>query len=206
MKLTLIAPQATAGARDASFGDPVAGDAGLGDPVIGDLGLGEPVFGGAGELPAAAGVLLHRGGPVYCAPDPVSRRVAAGAASDPVVLDALRGPDFGSWTGLALQQVVERDPAGLQAWLSDPAAAPHGGESLAVHLARIGDLLETTAWPERGAALVAPAATVRAGCVHALGAPPDALLHLDVAPGVVARISLTRGAWRLQSLVPPVRP
>jgi len=181
MKLTLVTPGPTTGTRDAVFGD------------TGDL------------LEATAPVPVRPGMVVHCAPEPACRQAVAPSAAAPVVLDDLRSPDFGDWQGLSLQQVLERDAAGLRAWLSDAGAAPHGGESLAAHLARVAALLDAGGWPDRGAVIVAPAFTVRAACVHALGAPARSLLHLDVAPGTTARISLTRGIWRLQSLVPPSR-
>lgn len=180
MKLSLIALGPTTGARDAVFGE-------------------------TGELLEPPALAVRPGTVVYCAPEPACRQTAASSGTEPVELDGLRGPDFGSWCGLALQQVLESDLAGLQSWLSDPAAAPHGGESLAVQLRRVGAILDATGWPEQGATVVATAATVRAACVHALGAPAESLLHLDIAPGSTARISLTRGTWRLQSLVPPSR-
>lgn len=181
MKLTLVTPGPTTGTRDAVFGD-------------------------LGALLESCSLNLKPGTTLYCAPEPACRETAAGTGVEPVVLGDLRGPEFGSWHGLALPQVIERDPPGLQSWLSDPAAAPHGGESLAVHLARIGALLDTGEWPARGATVIAPATTVRAACVHALGAPAQSLLHLDVVAGATARISRTRGVWRLQSLVPPTHP
>lgn len=181
MKLTLVTPGPTTGTRDAVFGD------------TGDL------------LEAAAPAPVRPGMVVHCASEPACRQAAEMSAGDPIVLDDLRGPDFGDWQGLSLQQVLERDAAGLRAWLADAGAAPHGGESLAAHLARVAALLDAGGWPDRGAVIVAPAFTVRAASVHALGAPAQSLLHLDVTPGTTARISHTLGTWRLQSLVPPGR-
>lgn len=174
MKLTLVTPGPTIGARDAVFGD------------TGEL------------LETAAPVPLRAGTVVYCAPETACRQAAEPATGGPLVLDELRGPDFGAWQGLSLPQVVERDPAGFQAWLADVGAAPHGGESLAAHLARVAAALDAGEWPDRGALIVAPALTVRAACVHALAAPAGSLPHLDIAPGATARISRTRGTWRLQ--------
>ncbi|MGC4154811.1 MAG: histidine phosphatase family protein [Propionicimonas sp.] len=180
MKLTLVTPGPTAGTRDA-------------------------VFGPAGDLLDATPVAVRPGTALYFAPEPACRQTAAVPDAEATVLDDLRGPGFGSWQGLSLHQVVECDPVGLQAWLSDPAAVPHGGESLAVHLARVAALLDAVEWPERGAIVVAPALTVRAACIHALAAGERSLLHLDIAPGTTARISRTRGTWRLQSLMPNLR-
>ncbi|MFT3862420.1 histidine phosphatase family protein [Micropruina sp.] len=180
MKLILVAPGPAATHREAVFGD-------AGDPL--------------GGVP----ITIRPEGAVYCAPEVACREAAARTGALPVPLAGLAGPDFGAWHGLALRQVIERDPAGLQDWLHDPTACPHGGESLATHLQRIGSVLDAGEWPVRGATVIASALTVRAAGVHALGAHAESLLHLDVAPGTIARVSLTHGTWRLQSLVPPSR-
>lgn len=177
MRLTLIAPGATTGTRASVFGD------------VGGL-LAAP-----GELPVRAGRAI------LCGPEPACLQTSAGA--EPRVLDDLAQPDFGAWTGLGLDQVLARDPAGLREWAADPRARPHGGESLAGHLSRVGALLDSQSWSEQGSVVVATTFTVRAACVHALGAGADTLGHLDVAPGTVATISRHTGRWRLQAIVPP---
>lgn len=177
MRLVLIAPGPTTGTRRSVFGD------------AGSL-LAAPA-----ELPVRAGRAVFRG------PEPACAETAAGRP-DAVVLDELRGPDFGAWTGLGLEQVLVQDPAGLQQWIADPTARPHGGESLAGHLTRIGALLDSSSWPEQGAAVVASPFTVRAACVHALEADARSLLHLDVSPSGSATISRHAARWRMQALVP----
>lgn len=176
MRLTLIAPGPTTGTRASVFGD-------------------------AGSLLAAPGNLPIRAGrPVFRGPEPACAETVA-SRPDAVVLDELRGPDFGDWTGLGLEQVLMQDPAGLQRWIADPAAAPHGGESLVQHLERVTALLDAYGWPEQGAAVVASSFTVRAACLHALAAGPGSLAHLDVAPGATATISRHAETWRMQGLV-----
>lgn len=178
MRLTLMVPGATDGTRRSVFGD--AG--GLIAPEV---------------RPARPGTMI------VCAPEPAcveTARTVAGAAAGPPSMDALSAPDFGRWTGLSAEQVMERDPAGLQHWLRDPDARPHGGESLAGHLGRVAALLDAFAWPDAGAVIVASAFTVRAACVHALHADAVSLLHLDVAPGATATITRNGTTWRLRTL------
>lgn len=42
---------------------------------------------------------------------------------------ALHGWDLGRWSGRRLAAVSAAEPDGVSAWLTDPSAAPHGGES-----------------------------------------------------------------------------
>jgi broad specificity phosphatase PhoE len=181
MRLILIAPGPTTGTRSSVFGD------------TGSL------LAAAGDLPVRPGRPVFRGPEPACAETTASRPAA-------VVIEELRGPDFGDWTGLGLEQLLMQDPAGLQKWIADPAARPHGGESLVHHLERVAALLDAYGWPEDGAAVVASSFTVRAACLHALAAGPDSLAHFDVPPAATATISRNAGTWRFQSLVPPGTP
>lgn len=119
---------------------------------------------------------------------------------DPVVVPGLRGPDLSDWAGRALADVGETDPNGLRAWLADPHAAPHGGESLTDLLERIGRVLEDHPWPKGGAVAVVDGFVVRAALTHALTAPAGAMLRTDVPP--LGRVTITRhgGRWRLSGL------
>lgn len=177
MKLTLMVPGPTDGTR-------------------------RSVFGGAGGLIEPEARRARPGTAVVCAPEPASVETAGtvAATTRPEVIHRLSGPDFGRWTGLSAEQVIERDAAGLQHWLRDPDARPHGGESLAGHLGRVAALLDQFAWPDAGAVIVASAFTVRAACVHALHAGAASLLHLDVAPGATATITRNGTTWRLRTL------
>jgi histidine phosphatase superfamily protein (branch 1) len=122
------------------------------------------------------------------------------------VLDGVAGPDLGTWAGRPLAEVAAADPGGLQAWLGDVDARPHGGESLADLVARASATLAAHRWVPGLSVLVVPPLVARAVTVAALGAPADLLLALDV--GFDARLLLSRSGarWRLQELLrrPPV--
>lgn len=123
-------------------------------------------------------------------------------SGDVEVIDELRGPDMGEWSGLPMEDVAA-DPL-FGAWTRDPAVRPPGGESLVDHRTRIGAFLDSRDWPEAGSIVVANPLTVRAACVHALSAAPETMMHLDVAPGTQATVTRGpgRGAWHLRALVP----
>jgi broad specificity phosphatase PhoE len=75
---------------------------------------------------------------VFTAPAPAARETAKTLGFDAVVETALRDCEYERWRGLASKEVAEREPDAFAAWLGDPAAAPHGGESLAALIERIG--------------------------------------------------------------------
>jgi broad specificity phosphatase PhoE len=109
----------------------------------------------------------------------------------------LRECDFGTWGGRALADVASQDPSGIEAWLRDPHAAPHGGESLAGLINRVGRVIDDG----RSVAIVTPLVT-RALLVHALGAAPEVIFRIDIAPLGRALISRSQQTWRLTSLEP----
>jgi broad specificity phosphatase PhoE len=142
---------------------------------------------------------------VWCAPEPAARQAADAFGLTPVVADALALPALGRWAGQSLDSVAASDSDGLAAWLSDPACAPHGGESLAALVLRLGEWLDTL---DSGRSLiVVHAITGRAAATHALAADPRTMMHLDVPPLGLVRMTRT-DRWRLQRLgrLPEDRP
>jgi broad specificity phosphatase PhoE len=121
-----------------------------------------------------------------------------GGMAEPIA--DLRQCDFATWTGRSLVDVAADDPSGLESWLRDPHATPHGGESLAKLIKRVGRALDDHAWPGgRSVAVVTPL-VARALLVHALGATPKVIFRIDIAPLGRALISRSHNAWRLQQL------
>ncbi|BEL05030.1 histidine phosphatase family protein [Actinoplanes sichuanensis] len=95
----------------------------------------------------------------------------------------LTGPDFGTWTGLPLDQI---DPAGLQQFLTDPTATPHGGESLTTATSRLTGWLHRHTTSRRTA--IADPLVIRLILTAALDLPP-AYTNLAVAPLAVIRLT-----------------
>jgi broad specificity phosphatase PhoE len=88
--------------------------------------------------------------------------------------------------------------------MRDPAAAPHGGESLLALLGRVGCWLDAHARDGGRVLAVTHAGPVRAAVVHALGAPPDAFWRLDVAPLSRTVLHAHDGRWTVRTLnLPP---
>ncbi|MET7305001.1 histidine phosphatase family protein [Embleya sp. NPDC005575] len=129
--------------------------------------------------------------------------IALGLA-DALVEPALRDCDHGTWAGRTLDEVLAADPAGVAAWLAEPDATPHGGESLASVLARSASWLDEQAQAGHGrlVAITHPI-VARAVAVHALRAPASVFWHLDAGP--LARVDLTRNGtrWALRGFGTP---
>jgi broad specificity phosphatase PhoE len=114
----------------------------------------------------------------------------------------LRDCDFGRWAGRSLAEVQATEPDALATWLRDPTAAPHGGESFADVINRVQAWMDGLL-PASGSALAITHPTIiRASIAGALGAGPQALRHIDVAPLSQARLSSDGRRWTLSALIP----
>jgi broad specificity phosphatase PhoE len=118
------------------------------------------------------------------------------AATEPTLRDC----DYGRWTGRSFDEVCAQDPAAVAEWMRDPAAVPHGGESLLDLMGRVGQWLDAqNGIPGRAIALT-HAAVIRAAVVHAIGAAPHSFWRIDVAPLSRTMLSGNNGRWNLVSL------
>jgi len=161
-----------------------------------------------GLKPAAAAALaglrvrLPSYGWVLRSPSRAAHETTAALGLEDSVEPALRDCDYGRWRGLAAKDVAAREPEGFAAWLGDPAAAPHGGESLAALILRVSAWLTDMSAHNRSTLAVTHASVVRAAIVTALGAPPSAFWRIDVPPLWRARLSGRDGRWNLAALEP----
>jgi broad specificity phosphatase PhoE len=193
MRVVLLCHGSTSAVRTAAF----AGD--------------EPLEPAARAQVAALAGALPRVDLLRRAPSTRCRQTAEVLGLDAAPDDRLAGCDFGAWAGRTLDEVVATDPDGVTAWLTDPAARPHGGESLATLLRRVGRWLdeagtseasEASAAPRPARALLALAdpTVIRAAVVHALDARPRSIWRIDVAPLSRTVLVGSPGRWSLRSL------
>ena len=124
--------------------------------------------------------------------------VCLGGEAEPV--PELRECDFGTWTGRTLVDVAFDDSSALDTWLHDAHATPHGGESLAELINRVGRVLDDHPWPEGRSVLVVSPLVARAAAVHARGGSPEVIFHIDIAPLGRLLISRSDHSWRMQEL------
>ncbi|WP_405775110.1 histidine phosphatase family protein [Streptomyces sp. NBC_00859] len=132
------------------------------------------------------------------APDARCRETAAALGLRARPEPALRGWDLGRWRGRTLAELAEREPEAVAEWLADPAASPHGGESLRGLRERAGGWLERLAGSGGRVAAVAGPAVVRAAVLHALALPDEAFWRLDAAPLTLTELSGRAGRWNLR--------
>jgi broad specificity phosphatase PhoE len=178
--LTWICHASTAAARAANF----PGD----EPVdaIGERDCGRV------RLPSSADR-------IWVAPERRTQRTAELLRLAGPIEAALRDIDHGRWSGLALMDVMSKEPDGLKAWMENPNAAPHGGESMRALFDRIAGWMERRrAAGGREIALTHPN-VVRMAIAHAVGAGPQAAGGIDVAPLGMA-VTAWNGRWRLSAL------
>lgn len=130
-----------------------------------------------------------------CGPELRTRQTAELYAADVEVAEALRDCDFGRWSGAQIDDLQQSEPEALEAWLADPACAPHGGESVAQLLERVGAWLTTLeATPGHVVAITHPF-VIRAALTHVLNC--SAFNQIDVEP--LSSIELRyNGRWRLR--------
>ena len=121
-RLTLVAHASTAATARALFSR--------------DEGL-EP----RGAAAAGAASAPRRITRAVCSPARAAVETAGALGLAATVDPGLADWHLGEWRGRALDEIAAAHPADVAAWLADPDAAPHGGESLTALLARVAGWL-----------------------------------------------------------------
>ncbi|NLU66268.1 histidine phosphatase family protein [Streptomyces sp. HNM0574] len=133
----------------------------------------------------------------YCSPSARCRETGELLGLAPLAQPALRDCDMGRWRGRTLPEVTRHDPRAVDAWLTEPRAAPHGGESLLAFIRRVGAWLDTRP-PDGGwAVAVTEPAVLRAALCYVLKAPPHAYWHVDPQPLAAVTLHGAAGTWSL---------
>lgn len=126
---------------------------------------------------------------IIASPERSARQAAERPGQDVAVDAGLADIDFGRWTGRSLADIAASEADGLQAWMSDPHACPHGGESIARFHARIARWLDALG-PHAGNTLVIThPSVIRCLVMHVLDAPLPAFWKIDVDYGGVTDIT-----------------
>ncbi len=131
-----------------------------------------------------------------CGPESRTQQTAQLLGLEPTIDSGLADLDCGRWRGDFLGRVP---PAEMTIWLTDPARAPHGGESVVELVARVGRWMDSLTSERSSVVAVTHPAVVRAAVLVALDAPPKSFWRIDIAP-VSRTVMHFRGhAWTLRS-------
>lgn len=155
----------------------------------------EPLDGRAVASAAGLAAALPQRCAVLSSPALRCMQTAQAAGLSMVCEPRLRECDFGRWAGSALADVHSDDPRGVEEWMRNPDAAPHGGESLRAFAARIAGWLDEQAGRDGTAAAITHGGVVKSAVVHALGAPLAAFWRIDAAPLTLTELHAHDGRW-----------
>jgi broad specificity phosphatase PhoE len=180
MRLILICHGATAATRTASF------------PAD------EPLEEAALRRARRLGKSLPAADRSWTSPSLRARQTAEALSLEATPHPALRECDYGRWAGRTLDDLGATEPEALGAWLSDFAAAPHGGEPLADLFERVSGWIDDVLSGHGRAIAVTHPTVIRAAVVHVLGAPRSSFWRLDVEPLGVVELSAERQRPRLR--------
>jgi broad specificity phosphatase PhoE len=128
-----------------------------------------------------------------------ARQTAEVLGLEATVEPLLRDCDYARWTGRSLDELQAEEPAAVAQWLSDPAAAPHGGESILGLIERVAAWLDSQSAAQGQIVAITHASVIRAAIVHAIEAPPRSFWRIDVAPLSLTVLSGADGRWNLAS-------
>jgi broad specificity phosphatase PhoE len=158
--------------------------------------LDEPLDEG-GRLAAGALAGSVGRGEALCSPARRARDTARELGLDAEPVDELRECAFGTWAGRTLAEISDESPDAARSWMLDPTACPHGGESLAELIERVGSWLDAQRRLDGRVVAVTHGGVVKAAVMNALGAPPAAFWRVDVAPLTVTELHANEHGWTL---------
>jgi len=113
------------------------------------------------------------------------------AATEPRLADL----DCGRWRGEVLANI---GPGDLEVWLTEPARAPHGGESIADLIERVDGWLDSLTDDTLRTVAVTHPAVIRAAILLALDTPPKSFWRMDIAPLSHTVMHFRGGRWTLR--------
>jgi broad specificity phosphatase PhoE len=119
---------------------------------------------------------------------------------------ALRACSMGTWSGIGVAEIAERQPGAFEAWRRDPAASPPDGESLIAFTNRVGSWLDRDETAAAKTLVVVDPSVIRALIVCALCLGPDAFWRFDIAPLSLTVLQHHEGFWRARTIGAVLRP
>ncbi|MGV4794522.1 histidine phosphatase family protein [Rhizobium sp. F40D2] len=111
---------------------------------------------------------------------------------------ALGDCDHGRWAGKSIAAIEAEEPENLMAWMTNPEAAPHGGESLLDLRTRVASWMDNECALGGHVIAISHAAIIRAAVAHALRAPPSSFWLVDIEPLAVIHMTSDGRRWSLR--------
>lgn len=142
--------------------------------------------------------LLPEAATYWTSPMPCAVQTAKALGWRAKPLEALRECDYGSWAGQRLNEIEKTDLDGLKAWLTDPQAAPHGGESIMTVVQRVNDWLDNCNGKTPIAA-VTHSSVISAALVRARRLTIDKYMEIGVAPLSLTELRRDGDRWSVTS-------
>ncbi|RFB89042.1 histidine phosphatase family protein [Rhizobium leguminosarum bv. trifolii] len=159
--------------------------------------LDEPLEDKAAEE-AAGMAALPRADRLVTSPALRARQTAEALGLQAQPDPALRDCDHGRWAGRSIAAIEAEEPENLMAWMSDPAAAPHGGESLVDLGTRIAGWMDNESALGGHVIAISHAAVIRAAIAHVLRAQSSSFWLVDVEPLGMVRMTSNGRRWSLR--------
>jgi len=133
-----------------------------------------------------------------------AKEVSDASGLEPIFDDIWVECDFGNWEGFTPTEVLEKYPDDWNAWLTSLSHRPGGGESYVEVYSRIeagiADLVER--YPHKKICVVTHNIVIRAITAFAIGAPLEAMYHVDILPCSITTVAVwpSDGLRALKSL------
>lgn len=181
MQLSLICHASTRALRQAAFPADEPIDA-IGEAKAHAL---------AGWLPAAA--------QIWRSTALRAQQTATALALDATPDRALDDCDYGRWAGRRLAELQEAEPAAIGAWLQDPDALPHGGESIAAMRQRVSRWMNGLDKMADHVIAVTHASVIRLVILEALDAKSESFWRIDINPLSLTQLRFSQHRWTLVS-------
>ena len=148
----------------------------------------------AGHRQVDASIDLGVADAAVAAPEKRTRQTAELLGLQPAIEPRLADLDCGRWRGNVLGGVR---PAELAVWLTDPARAPHGGESVTALVSRVRSWLDSLTRRRSRLVAVTHPSVIRAAILVTLEAPPKSFWRIDIAPASRTVMRFRGHTWTL---------
>jgi broad specificity phosphatase PhoE len=145
---------------------------------------------------------------ILTAPEFRTRQTAEALNLTATPTHELRDIAYNIWQGRTLASLHSEDPEAITQWLTNPTAAPHGGESITHLITRIAAWLDRLATEATDTSIhsiaITHPAVIRAAILHTLNAPPQSFWRIDIAPLTLTDLRHNGRTWTLRSTAVPL--